>query len=349
MPNIPMSESNTNNPTKGTNYLNILSIFLMIAMIVILGFLLNVQDDVKLQVEKKQAEKEQIEAISSKIAKQPTTTNTQTPKINTKTPTLPKEMIYMYKGNIYTVNLQTIAVNKISKQTPVSDPSISPNGKYAYYFDIIKATGGFPRYNIYISDIGKNTEDKLSRSANAYTSKPKWSKDGNLLGVVLFGKDLTDPNYSEIAFIYDLTTKEEIPLSNITRATNNEDKYILNYYCVNLETKYKDFCYEYTSYLAQERNEDLTNRYRYDYYKESKFTKQGYKLYNSKKVSNDLVVLEYYFEETNGAENYTMGLNTPTIPGYDTGTTDTYIVILDEKTNKAIMELPMAIETNFRF
>src|SRR3989344_4361554 len=64
----------------------------------------------------------------------------------------PKSVAFMRNGEIWFTNFATNKTAKMSKATKVESPKLSPNGKYAVYFEIVHAGGGFPTGSVYLAD-----------------------------------------------------------------------------------------------------------------------------------------------------------------------------------------------------
>lgn len=277
----------------------------------------------------------------SMLESSPTTTITST--------TL-KLVAFMRQGDIFIKDFSTNQERKVSKTPKVEGPILSPSGKDLYYFQIVHAGGGFPRYSLFVSDTKGQNEKTFVKGANHYASKLKWSSGGDYLGMVLFGNDIPGGvNYSEEAYIYDVSTQKETLISKIKRTDLSNDQYVLEGSCNQLQPQYISFCNEYSSYLNKARSDEYKEGYKSDEYKNSKYTKPNYILSKSQKLGNGLVVLEYYTGEPQNPESKWGIGGGVFVPGYDEGVTQTYTVLLDESTSKAIIELPLAIDTDFLF
>jgi hypothetical protein len=272
----------------------------------------------------------------------------------TASPISPKMVVFMRKGEIWIKDFITNQDKKISKTAKVDSPKFSPTGQHLYYFQIVHAGGGFPRYNLFVNDARGTYEKTFTNGANHYASKLKWSNDGKYLGMVLFGNDIPGgANYSEEAYIYDTIAKNEVLMGKLSRGYKTydnepQDQYIVEGNCSKIESAYKSFCEEYVAYLKTPRSNDKPG-YKSEEYSKSKYTKPNYQLTKSEKLVNGLVVLEYYTGEPQNPEsNWGIGGGV-FVPGYDEGVTQTYTVLLDETTDKVITELPLAINTDFIF
>ena len=135
---------------------------------------------------------------------------------------------------------------KVSRTAKVGSPNLSPNGKYVAYFSIVHSPGGFPRGDIFVSDVGGNLEKKLG-SANELVNKITWSKDGNYLGLILFADENPSSSsfYAE-ALLYDASTQKDITRSRIKLGQDfANDQYDVSIDCTKLEAKYTTFCNEF--------------------------------------------------------------------------------------------------------
>lgn len=262
---------------------------------------------------------------------------------------MPKLAVFMRGGMIYLKNFGTNQETKVSKTTKVSSPSLSPNGEYVAYFSIIHAAGGFPRGDVFISDINGSLEKKLG-STNEFASKITWSKDGNYLGLILFEDEYPSSlNFYAEALLYDATKPKDIARSRINLGQDlSNDQYDVNIDCTKLEAKYIIFCNEFIA-VAKTKQPFPELGYKIDQYRNSSFTKPGYKLSKSYKIANDLVVLEFYTGEPRNPEAQWGIGGGIFLPGYDEGVTQTYTVLLNEKTNKEVIEILNAVDTKFLF
>jgi len=262
----------------------------------------------------------------------------------------PKLVAFMRNGEIWVKNLVTNHEKKISKTAKVANPKFSPTGQYLYYFQIVHAGGGFPRYSLFINDAQGTSEKTFTKGANDSASKLKWSNDGKYLGMVLFGNDIPGgANYSEEALIYDTSTQKETLLGKIKRNDLSSDQYVVEGTCNQLPSQYTQFCTEYVAYLKVARSTDYKNSYKSEEYSKSKYTKPNYILSRSEKLDNGLVVLEYYTGEPQNPESKWGIGGGVFVPGYDEGVTQTYSILLDETANKVITELPLASDSDFIF
>lgn len=261
----------------------------------------------------------------------------------------PKLAVFMREGVIYAKNFNNNQETKVSRTTRVHSPNLSPNGKYIIYFSIIHATGGFPRGDVFIADIGGSFEKRLG-STNEFASKASWSNNGNYLGLVLFpDKNPSSSGFYAEALLYDATTQKDIARSRINLGQDlSNDQYDVNFDCAKLETKYVAFCNEFVA-IAKAKQSLPEFGYKADQYRNSGYTKAGYKLSKSYKISDDLVILEYYTGEPKNPESQWGIGGGVFVPGYDDGVTQTYTVLLNEKTNKVITEILKAVDTKFIF
>lgn len=277
-----------------------------------------------------------------------TTAPVSTPVLNTKVTS--KYAVFMRKGEIWTKDFTTNQEKKISKTAKVGSPKLSPSGKHLYYFQIVHAGGGFPRYSLFISDIQGQREETFSMGANHYASKLKWSNDGNYLGMVLFANDIPGSSqYYEEVFIYDTNTQKEVSLGRLTKGTSEGDAYQISASCENLLPRHVTFCKEYVAYIAVPRNNEYKGDYKSEEYSKSKYTKPNYILTRSEKLDNGLVVLEYYTGEPQNPESKWGIGGGVFVPGYDEGVTQTYTILLNEIRGEVIQEIPLAIDTDFLF
>lgn len=259
----------------------------------------------------------------------------------------PKLAVFMREGMVYTKNFDNNQETKVSRTIKVGSPNLSSNGKYVIYFSIIHAAGGFPRGDVFIADVGGSYEKKLG-STNEFASKTSWSKDGNYLGLILF----TDENSSSSDFyaealLYDAMAQKDITRSRINLGQDlSNDQYDVNFDCAKLEAKYVTFCNEFVA-IAKAKQSLPELGYKADQYRNSNYTKAGYKLSKSYKITDDLVVLEYFTGEPKNPESQWGIGGGVFVPGYDEGVTQTYSVLLNEKTNKVITELLNAVDIKF--
>jgi len=273
--------------------------------------------------------------------------STTPPATMSKTPYL---AAFMRKGEIWIKNFLSNQEYKVSETAKVEEPVFSPNAKYLYYFEIVHAGGGFPRYGLFVSDVNGYSEKTFKMVANQHASKLKWSSDGNYLGMVLFANDIPGGSqYFEEAFIYDTGSQKETSLGKLTKGTSEGDAYLVNASCDKLELQYTEFCKEYVSYIAVPRNDVYKGGYKNEEYSKSKYTKSNYKLTKSERLENGLVVLEYYTGEPQNPESKWGIGGGVFIPGYDVGVTETYTILIDEQAGKILQELPMAIDSDFVF
>lgn len=264
---------------------------------------------------------------------------------------VPQMAAFMRNGEIWIKDFTTSQEKKISKTAKVESPIFSPSGKHLYYFKIVHAGGGFPRYSLFVSDAQGKNEKTFTEGANHYASKLMWSSDGQYLGMILFGNDIPGgANYFEEAFIYNTQTQKEVSIGKLTKGTSEGDEYLVNTSCDRLQSQYVTFCKEYTAYIAVPRKNEYKGGYKSEEFKNSKYTKPNYRLTKSEKLDNGLVVLEYYTGEPQNPEATGGWVAGPAfVPGYDQGVTETYTILLDESTGKVITEISLAIDTNFIF
>lgn len=286
-------------------------------------------------------------AISNSIQSSPTESMSPSPIISNISP---KFASFMKDGEIWVKDFTTNQEKKVSKTAKAEGPVFSPSGRHLYYFQIVHAGGGLPRYSLFVSDKEGLDEKTFTKGANQYASKLKWSNDGKYLGMILFGNDIPGgANYSEEAYIYDADTKKETLISAVKGDDLSTDQYILKGSCNQLPTQYVTFCNEYASYLKIPRGNDYKGGYKGDKYSKSKYTKPNYRLTRSEKLENGLVVLEYYTGEPQNPESK-WGVGGGTfLPGYDKGVTETYTILLDEQSDKVLIEIPRAVHSDFIF
>lgn len=270
----------------------------------------------------------------------------------------PKYATFMRNGQIwfmdFTINrsVKDYAV-KVSKTTKVELPKLSPNGKYVVYFSIIHATGGFPTSNVYIADTQGTSETNLGVT-DEFASRLNWSNDGNTVGLILFPSGATGKT---IAVLYDVQANKivkELELNTLRddqyghKVLTIDKSYDVNLNCQQLESKYINFCAQFQSILNQNQT-PLSASYKTEEYAKSQYVKLNYKLIRSDKLSNGLVVLEFYSGEPQNPESKWGEGGGSFVPGYDEGVTQTYTILLDESTSKVIKEIPLAINSNFIF
>jgi Tol biopolymer transport system component len=278
-----------------------------------------------------------------------TVISTPTETTNTQIENNPKLAVFMREGMIYVKNFNNNQERKVSRTIKVESPNLSPNGKYITYFSIVHGFGGFPRGDVYIADVDGRFEYKLGNT-NESGSKTTWSKDGNLLGLILFANENPSSSgfYAE-ALLYDAMLQKDIARTRISIDVDNWNyQYDFNFDCANLETEYVAFCNEFAG-VARDKKSRPKYGYNADQYRNSIYKKEGYKFIKSYKAKEDLVVLEYYTgDPTNPESQWGIGGGV-FVPGYDEGTTQTYTVLLNEKTNTVILEILNAVDTQFLF
>lgn len=258
---------------------------------------------------------------------------------------LPKLAAFMRNGEIWIKDYSTNSQKKISKSQKVEYPKFSPNGKYVTYSGIGYATGGFPKYSSYISDVDAKTEKKFKLGFNHFSSRLTWSTDSLLLGMVLFGNDNSsnDPFNNGKVYIYDVNTMQEILVGNLVDTFNVEAS------CEGLKQEYIDFCNYYVAVLGDAMNDESQGRYNFEFFEKSRYTKPNYKLFWSESLRNDLVLLEYYTGEPQNPESKWGIGGGMFIPGYDLGVKETYSILLNESTGEVVDEIQNAVNTDFFF
>ncbi len=265
----------------------------------------------------------------------------------------PKFVAFMRNGEIWFMDFSTNKLTKISKTTKVNSPSLSPNGKYAIYFEIVHAGGGFPTGNVYLADTQGTSEINLGVT-NGYASRLTWENNGNIVGLVLFPSGTTG---KAIATIFDTSTKRKIKEVELNSLLDNEygqkvlttDKsYNVNLNCIQLNSQYVEFCNQFQSVLNTNQASP-TPSYKAEEFSKSQYAKPEYKLAKSKKLDNGLVLLEFYKGEPQNPESQWGIGGGVFVPGYDKGVTETYTILLNESTGDVIKEIPLAIDSEFIF
>lgn len=270
----------------------------------------------------------------------------------------PKYLAFMRNGDIWFTDFTgEIAAKdnevKISKTSKVDSPKLSPNGKNLVYFSIIHDTGGFPTGNVYLTDTQGISEISLG-ATNNYASRLTWSNDGSTLGLILFSNGATGKT---IAAIYDSSAKKKIKEVELNPLKDNQygqkgltiDKsYGINLNCSQLESKYTSFCDQFQTVLNTDQTASAP-QYKAEEFSKSQYAKPDYKLTESKRLNNGLVLLEFYKGEPQNPESQWGEGGGSFVPGYDKGVTDTYAVLLNENTGKIVKEIPLAINSNFIF
>lgn len=274
----------------------------------------------------------------------PTITTFPSPSIST---VKPKIISFMRDGDIWIKELSTSRESKVSKTTKVQSPKFSSNGNSMTYHPIVHAVGGFPRGNLYLTDKTGTSEIILGEAAALWpeTSRITWSDDDKYIGFLLF------QNTGE-AKIYDVAEKKVILEKNVNSLPGNvrtlDKSYNVDLDCHALETKYQTFCTKFQGVL----NKDLTRSdtaYKMEDFRKSKYTKPNYNLTRSQKLNNGLVILEYYTGKPQNPESQWGIGGGSFVPGYDKGVTETYTILLDEQSDKVILEIPRAVDANFIF
>lgn len=253
----------------------------------------------------------------------------------------PKFVAFMRKGEIWMKDFQTNKEQKVSTTEPVDEPNISFDGKYVSYFSLVHASDGFPVTPLYIADTLNKTEIEIGKGNAA--SRLHWAKDAAYIGFISFGNPAQ-------AVLFDASTKKAILKKDIANLKDAhfavEKAYNTSLDCLALEIKYQAFCKEYEAVLQKTFTYE-NQGYKRETYQKSPYTKTDYSLVRSVKLQNGLVVLEYYTGEPQNPESkWGMG---SFIPGYDEGVTNTYTILLDEKKNTVITELPLTVHTDFVF
>ena len=269
----------------------------------------------------------------------------------TNTNLTPSIAVFMRNGEIWIKNYDIDKESKISKATKVTLPHISPNGKYITYSEITHDTGGFPTNKIFINNIDGKSEYRFSLNGNNYGSKLMWSGDDSLLGLILFPEQdfKTQDNYGQ-AYMYDPAEESEIFIGDLKMSdSTSTDSYMLknNSSCNSLKDQYKLFCNKYINYLKKSRDYDNSIVYKRDKFSGEDYVRTEYKLLRSEKLMNGLVVLEYYTGKPQNPEsNWDQG---SFVPGYDTGTTETYTLLIDEASNTIIDSVERAVGIDYYF
>ena len=327
------------NPPSVNLVLNQRGNFLLIIGIVVLVFVIGA-GAYYLGTQKNQSvvnKTEQNSGTSTKVVSPSPITNTNTPKITA----------FMRDGDIWVKDISTNKESRISKTAAVQSPKLSPMGNYVTYHPIVHAGGGFPRGNLYLTDKSGTLETILGEAGalGSETSRITWSDDDNLIGFVLF------QNTGE-AKIYDVVEKKVVLEKTINSLPDNvrtiDKSYNANLGCDTLVAKYQAFCAKFQAVL----NKDLArsdNAYKIEDFRKSKYTKSNYNLTKSQKLDNGLVILEYYTGEPQNPESQWGIGGGSFFPGYDKGVTETYTILLDEQSDKAILELPRAVDSDFVF
>ncbi len=279
---------------------------------------------------------EQNSGTSTTVVSPSPITNTNNPKITT----------FMRDGDIW-IKDSFNKENKISRAVKVQSPKLSPKGNYVTYHPIVHAAGGFPRGNLYLTDKNGVSETILGEAAalGPETSRITWSDDDKYLGFVLF------QNTGEVK-IYDVSEKKVVLEKNVNSLPDNvrtiDKSYNVSLNCNELDAKYQVFCKKFEAVLNKDLVRDDT-AYKLENFRKSKYTKPNYTLTKSQKLDNGFVTLEYYTGEPQNPESQ-LGIGGGSfVPGYDKGVTETYTILLDEQSDKIILEIPRAVDSDFVF
>ncbi|HXK52831.1 hypothetical protein H6802_00470 [Candidatus Nomurabacteria bacterium] len=258
----------------------------------------------------------------------------------------PRSAAFMREGDIYFLDIENSGDPvKISKTPKVSSPKLSPDGKYVYYFEIDHSTGGMPVYQIFVSDVLGEQEKTFSMLANQSGSKPLWSEDSTMLGVLLYDMAGELPQLQK-ANIYDTKTQELIYLGYATLPPGIQDEYAIAGSCSQVGQKYIDFCKKYTAYVKVPRVGDFLDQ---TLYRVSKYTEEGYKLSRATRIGDNKIVLEYYTGDPKNPEAFWGEGGGSYVVGYDAGVTETYTLLVDEGSGQVLYRLPQASEVDFLF
>lgn len=276
----------------------------------------------------------------------------QTPTTTiTNTSYTPKLASFMRQGEIFVKDFATNKETKVSKTPKVGSPYFSSDGKYLAYFSIVHAGDGFPRTNLYLSDVQTGTETLLGLT-NEFASRITWSKTGNYVGYILF----PDGQASK-AVLYDAGLRKkvtEVEVSSLRTDGSNipvlttDKSYNVSLNCNQLQASYIDFCNEFESVLNRDAK-PYSGSYKAEQFSKSQYTKANYQLTRSERLDNGLIVLEYYTGEPQNPESKWGIGGGVFVPGYDEGVTQTYTVLIDEISGKVITEIPLAVNTKFIF
>lgn len=243
---------------------------------------------------------------------------------------------FMRRGQIWVKDYVTSEERKVSQTEPVEGPNLSPSGNFVYYYDIVYASGGYPRYRTYIADIHGNAEYKLSGATNFHGSKFKWSEDGHYLGVVYL--DDNPRTKTSKVYLYDTSKQQEILVGT---SIPGDDIYDVDDTCTSLSDESKEFCIEYVSFLKKPR----TSMYLNNAYEKYKNLSNEYTLGSTIREDNGTIRLDFY----KGKALHPYGGIGMYIPGYDEGVTDTYSILIDAHTDEVIDRIQNAVETDYIF
>lgn len=317
---------------KNINYWMISTIVLLISLVVLVAWFIFSQKTIKNGADN-----------NDLTIQQPVPTDD--PESNT---SIAKYIAFMRKGTIYFRDLTTNKEVKVSNVDKVGSPKLSSTGKYVSYFSIVHAAGGFPRGDVFVAATNGFSEKKLG-STNEFASKATWSDNGDYYGLILFNEDGTGSGFTAEALLYDVSLQKEISRVKVDLGQDlSIDQYDVNFSCSSLGTKYVTFCEQFVT-RAKTKTTSPDFGYKADVYRNSRYTKQGFKLAKSIKSSNNLVILEYYTGEPKNPESQWGIGGGVFVPGYDEGVTETYTLLIDEVSGDVKLEIPLAIDSNFVF
>ena len=114
-----------------------------------------------------------------------------------------------------------------------------------------------------------------------------------------------------------------------------------------MQAAYRAFCNEYNTVLHNDLTYEKTD-YNRIIHQEATYAKPNYILTKSQKLPNGLVQLEYYTGEPQNPESQ-WSSGGSFVPGFDPGVTQTYTLLIDEKSGNIIYEIPQAIDTDVLF
>lgn len=278
------------------------------------------------------------------VTSTPTPTVYVTPTL-TPTPTVfvpqyagqkPVMAAFMRRGQIWVKDYVTGEERRVSQTEPVEGPNLSPSGNFVYYYDIVYAVGGYPRYRTYIADVNGNTEYKLSGATNFHGSKFKWSDDGHYLGVVYL--DDNPRTKTSGVYLYDTLKQKEILIG---KSIPDDDMYDVDDTCTILSDDARNFCIDYISYLIKPR----VSLHIDDAYEKYKNLSNGYTLESGLREANGTIMLDFY----KGKALHPFGAIGMYVPGYDEGVTDTYSILIDAHTDEVIDRIQNAVQTDYIF